>query len=184
MNYWKTLISPFKPFKLKFYCGKVAIGTPYFFPRKLVKVSKEEATNKAFVKYIELKEKGKHIPFDTLYEEESERMIFVPKTFGFDFVRLGWKTKWEPGDYRFEWAPLWSFVFFKWQIAVIVVAPHQDRYWECWLYYERNTDKTKSTAERIAQARKGFPCKWKVYKKDNKETIDYWNLILKKKWLK
>ena len=29
--------SPFKRPKLKFYLGKVAIGTPYFYPRKTVK---------------------------------------------------------------------------------------------------------------------------------------------------
>ena len=29
--------SPFKPLKLNFYCGKIALGTPYFYPRKWVK---------------------------------------------------------------------------------------------------------------------------------------------------
>jgi len=33
-TYLKILNSPFKPFKLKWYIGKTAIGTPYFFPRK------------------------------------------------------------------------------------------------------------------------------------------------------
>ena len=31
------LNSPFKPFKVGFYAGKIAIGVPYFFPRKWVK---------------------------------------------------------------------------------------------------------------------------------------------------
>ena len=35
-TYLKILNSPFKPFKLKWYIGKTAIGTPYFFPRKIV----------------------------------------------------------------------------------------------------------------------------------------------------
>jgi hypothetical protein len=43
---------------------------------------------------------------------------FVPRRFGFDFVGLGFKTKWTNTDYRFEWSPIWSFVFWKWQIAV------------------------------------------------------------------
>lgn len=36
-RFLKALNSPFKPFKLKWYIGKVAIGTPYFFPRKWIK---------------------------------------------------------------------------------------------------------------------------------------------------
>ena len=35
--------SPFKRPQFKWYIGKVAIGTPYFLPRKWVKISKEEA---------------------------------------------------------------------------------------------------------------------------------------------
>ena len=78
-TFLRVLFSPFKPFKLNWYCGRIAIGTPYFYPRRWVK--------------------GKP----------------VPKKIGFDSVRLGWKTKWRDDDYRFEWAPIWSFVFFKWQ---------------------------------------------------------------------
>ena len=31
----KALNSPFKPFKFKWYIGKIAIGTPYFFSKKM-----------------------------------------------------------------------------------------------------------------------------------------------------
>ena len=77
---------------------------------------------------------------------------FVPKKIGFDFVPLGWKTKFD--FYRREWNPRISFVFFKWQIAVTFVPEHDMHYWEAWLYYDRNTDKTKSKRERIEQCRK------------------------------
>ena len=108
----------------------------------------------------------------------------VPKKIGFDFVALGWKTKYRDDDYRFEWSPIWSFVFFKWQIAIIFTAPEQDHYWSSWLYYYYNTDKTKSKADRIAQCRKEFPQIWTKYKSNNsKETIDYYNLILKNKYI-
>jgi hypothetical protein len=36
MNWLKVLNSPFKPFRIKFYIGKTAIGVPYFYPRKWV----------------------------------------------------------------------------------------------------------------------------------------------------
>ena len=153
-SYLKAFCSPFRRPKLKWYFGPVAIGTPYFLPRRTVK--DPDATG-----YLK----------------------FVPKKIGFDFVRLGWKTKWSADDYRFEWAPLWSFVFFKWQIAVIFVTSNPSPYWESWLYYEYSTDKTKSKAERIAQCRKKAPQTWIVHEKDKETKIDYYNEILKKKYL-
>jgi len=151
-DYLRAYNSPFKPLKLKWYCGKIALGTPYFYPRRWVK-SKE---NKGY-------------------------LTVVTKKIGFDFVRLGWKTKYD--DYRFEWSPMISFVFFKWQIAVTFVAPHADQYWESWLYYTRET--TGSIEDRIAQCRKKAPQIWTTYHPNStKERIDYYNLILKEKWLK
>lgn len=147
MNFLKIYFSPFKPPRLKWYVGKVAIGTPYFFPRR----------------WIGLKA--------------------VPKKIGFDFVGLGWKTKWRSDDYRMEWDPVFSFVFFDWQIALKFLAPSDEcdpHYWECWLFYERETDKYSSTKERIQQARKGFPCVWI---RGDEEKVCYWDLILKNKYL-
>jgi len=151
-DYIKSLSSPFKPFGLKWYCGKTAIGTPYFFPRRWVKDPDKP---------------GYTIP--------------VPKKIGFDTVSLGWKLKWD--SYRFEWTPLISFVFFGLQIAVIVNAPHQDHYWESWLYYEYNTDKTKTKQERIALCREKAPQTWTTHSENKKKTIDYYDIILKNKYL-
>ena len=144
---------PFKRTKLKWYFGKIAIGTPYFLPRKWV----DDTSKPGYLKSI-------------------------PKKIGFDFVKLGWKTKWEEDDYRFEWAPLWSFVFFKWQIAVIFQAPEQEHYWECWLYYTRSTDDYLPIEERLVQARKGFPCKWISSKNGVEVKTCYWDIILKEKY--
>ena len=93
-TFLKVYNSPFKPFLPKLYIGKVAIGVPYFYPRKKV---------------------------------------------GFNFVGLGYKTKWSATDYRFEWNPVWSFVFYKWQIALIFEPIECHHYWEAWLYYYYNT---------------------------------------------
>ena len=56
----KALNSPFKPFKLKWYIGKIAIGTPYFFPRKWVDLNEKEVEAKAKEKYDKLNEELKN----------------------------------------------------------------------------------------------------------------------------
>lgn len=150
----KTLWSPFKLFKLKWYIGKVAIGTPYFLPRKWVKCKNKPGYSKA-----------------------------VPKKIGLDLVGLGWKTKWSDTDYRFEWNPCLSFVFFGYQIAVIVVAPEPTHYWEAWLYYEYNTDKSLSKRERIKLCQKEFSLVWSTYKDSTKIDINYYEHVLKSKYL-
>jgi len=103
-----------------------------------------------------------------------------PKKIGFDFIGLGWKTKWENTDYRFEWSPVWSFVFFGYQIAITFVAPEMHHYWECWLYYSKETKGT--TKERLEQARTEFPCVWTSIKDGVKTEICYWDIILKTKY--
>lgn len=179
MKYIKSFFSPFKPLKLKWYIGKIAIGTPYFLPRRWVKYTKldvENAAKKAFDDPKKIKK-----TFEEWCQHFQNFQKPVPKKIGFDFVELGWKTKY--GDYRFEWSPLISFVFFKWQIAVIIKAPEENHYWESWLYYEYNTDKTKSKQERVNQCRKEAPQIWTIHKKDEEsETIDYYDLILRDKY--
>lgn len=187
----KIYFSPFKPIIPKIYIGKKAIGTPYFLPRKTVKTTPERA-HKATQEYIKREENYNKMnpkytrkirPYNEVFEEKMRYLYFADKKIGFDFVALGYKTKWSDTDYRQEWDPVWSFVFFKWQIALIFRPKHDCHYWECWLYYTNNTDKTKSTKERIKQARKGFPCTWTSTSKGKEEKINYWNLILKTKYL-
>jgi hypothetical protein len=144
----KVYFSPFKPIIPKLYIGKIAIGTPYFLPRKWIK--RRDG-------YLEA----------------------IPRKIGFDFVGLGWKSKWRI-DYRYEWSPIWSFVFFKWQVAIIFTPDEVDHYWTCWLYYSRDTDKRQEVEKRIQQGRVGFPCIWRrsVSGKED-EVICYWDKILK-----
>ena len=154
-DYLRVYNSPFKPPQLKWYCGKIAIGTPYFYPRIWKRNKSNPGYSKAF-----------------------------PRKIGFDFVSLGWKIKWRSDDYRFEWNPLISFVFFKWQIALMFIPENDHQYWEAWLYYTKQTDKKLSVKERIALCRKNAPQKWSRIMPNNvKVTTDYYNLILKKEWL-
>jgi hypothetical protein len=188
-DFLRAYISPFKAPKLKWYFGKVAIGTPYFLPRKWVKGTPKLAINNAIKKNRETREWNKKNPdyprkmkpFREMYEECLSYSYAVPKKIGFDIVRLGWKTKWD--YYRHEWNPLISFVFFKWQIALMFIPDHDSHYWESWLYYTRETKGT--TKQRIAQCRKEAPQKWTTTESDGtRRTIDYYNKILKKRWLR
>ena len=151
-TYLKAFCSPFKRPRLKWYFGKVKIGTPYFLPRRWVKNPEKP---------------GYQMP--------------VSKRIGFDFVDLGWKTKYE--QFRFEWAPLISFVFFGWQIAVIFKAEEMDHYWECWLAYELDTDHSLSKRERLNLARERHPCIWSSSSGETKTVTNYWNEVLKSKWV-
>lgn len=192
LKFLKTFNSPFKRPKLKFYLGKISVGTPYFYPRRWVKATPKLA-HKATLEYIEDTENynrrnpayaHKIKSYDEIYQEKLGYTYPVPKKIGFDFVSLGYKTKWHETDYRFEWRPVWSFVFYKWQIALMFIAPEEHHYWEAWLYYENNTDKTKTIAERIEDCKNNFSLKCDVYRNDIKETVDYYNNILKKEYLK
>lgn len=145
--------SPFVRPKIKFYFGRIAIGTPYFYPRRTVK----DPDRPGYLK-------------------------FVNKKIGFDVVKLGWKTKWSDSDFRFEWSPLISFVFLKWQFALQLVVPEKDHYWESWLYYQNKTDKSKSKYERAIQCQKEFQQIYKVSKNGKSTIVDFYNVILKNKY--
>lgn len=152
-EFLKALNSPFKPFRIRFYFGVIKIGVPYFLPRKSV-------PNKDNPGYLK----------------------FIPKKIGFDFCGIGWKTKWSDTDYRIEWEPVFSFVFFKWQIALIFIAPHSDQYWSSFLFYQRNTDKKKTKLQRIQHCIQEYPQNWTRWSDGKKESIDYYKLILRKKY--
>lgn len=189
-EWMKVYFSPFKPIIPKLYIGKTAIGAPIFYPRVWVKATPERA-HKATEDYIKREENYNKMnpnyartikPYEKIFEEKMKCSFSEPKIIGFDFVDLGWKTKWD--DYRHEWNPMWSFVFFGYQIALIFRPENDIHYWECWLYYSRETDKLKSRKERIKQARENYSCQWKTYTDGAEEKVCYWDLILKDKYLK
>ena len=189
----KALFSPFKPFKVSLYVGKTAIGVPYFYPRKWVKATPKLATE-ATLEFIK-KEKAwnernpdyaREIKsFKEIYDDRMSYTYPVPLTIGFSYCGLGWKTKWTSEDFRHEWNPVLSFVFFGYQIALTFYSPYHSHYWEPWLYYEYATDKTKSKRERVEQCRKELNQTWTSSKHDEEPvTTDYYTKILKSKYLK
>ena len=178
----KALWSPFKPFNIKWYVGKTQVGTPYFFPRKFVKYT-EEDIQKAMLKHRANKNYVQQLD-SKLYEMYKGYTKAVPIKVGFDWCSLGWKTKWTDTDFRYEWGPVFTFVFFGYQIAMMVGQKDVSHYWEAWLYYEYATDKTKSKRERVEQCRAEFNQTWKSYSGGKEEIIDYYERILKPKYLK
>lgn len=186
LTFIKSFFSPFKRPKLKWYFGKVKIGTPYFLPRRWVKPSKSEIEKLSIKNFEEWEIKRSRYPklrrrtYDDFYSELENSKIFKPKKIGFDLVGLGYKTKWSNTDYRFEWRPLISFVFFGLQIVVMVIPEHENHYWEAWLFYENDTDKTKSPKERVEQCKKEFSQTYTTLsKEEGRKEIDYYDLILK-----
>jgi hypothetical protein len=184
----KALFSPFKPFKVSFYAGKTQVGIPYFYPRKWVKGNNRMVTEAA-LEEIEKQKKWNELnpeharkikSFEEIYQEKIKCNFAVPLIVGFSYCSLGWKTKWSDTDFRHEWNPIFSFVFFGYQIALTVYSPYRSHYWEAWLYYEYATDKTKSKRERIEQCRKEHSQTWTVAGGE----IDYYEFILKPKYLK
>jgi hypothetical protein len=181
LKWLKVLNSPFKPFSITLYAGKTQVGTPYFLPRKWVKYTDEDAKAAATKAMADSRLVKKSM--DEWYNEYKRYNKAVPLTVGFSYCGLGWKTKWTNTDFRYEWGPVLSFVFFGYQIALMVGQKYSSHYWEAWLYYEYATDKTKSKRERIEQCKKEFNQTWKVYSNGEEEIINYYELILKTKYL-
>lgn len=195
MNKWSFLrvyMSPFKRPRIIFYAGRIRVGCPYFYPRRWVRATPERA-HKAVQDYIKREESyntmnpahaRKLRPYEEVYAEKMRDTYAIPKRVGFDFVGLGWKTKWSETDYRHEWNPVWSFVFFGLQIAVVFRPEHDAQYWEAWLYYTKDTDKSKSARERVKQCREEFPITYTSYRAgEEKETTDYYTKVLKQKYV-
>ena len=189
----KVLNSPFKGLKLKWYFGEIKHGTPYFLPRKWVKCDLEDG--------LEAWDKlGKYSQNAYLRSQTQQEWIKkyakthtkpIPiKYFGWDFTTLGWKTKWS--DYRFEWSPSLSIVIFGKQLFISILPNIEkdkmfnqdimkiDCYWESWLNWEYNTDKSKSKKERFEELIKKHSNTWG----SKEEWTDYYLQILNKKYLK
>ena len=190
-EWMKVYFSPFKPIIPRFYLGKTKIGTPVFLPRKWVKATPERA-HKAVLDYIAREESYNKMnpdyvrkirPYDEVFKEKMRYSYAVDRKVGFDFVGLRWKTKWTSTDFRHEWNPMWSFVCFGYQIALMFIPENDCHFWECYLYYTYATDKNKTVKERIEQARKDFPNIWNTYSNGETTKINYWQLVLKDKYV-
>lgn len=192
LKFLKVFNSPFKPLTATFYFGDIVYGTPYFLPRKWVKMTQEDC-EKALVKDLENSKKHGWSYSDSRtweYYKNCQKPILV-KYLWFQFTTLGWKTKWD--DYRFEWSPSISIVIFGKQLFISIVPNIEkykrfgrdvmkiDCYWESWLNWEYNTDKTKSKKERFKELVSKHSNTWG---NSSEGYTDYYPMILNKKYLK
>lgn len=187
-GFLRVLNSPFKGLKLSFYFGEIAMGTPYFLPRKWVKFTEEDAIEWAKKQQANENLIYKNKSFEEVVEEGKKYTKAVSiKYFGWNYHSLGWKTKFE--DYRFEFNPGLSIVLFGKQFC-ITIKPNiekpcwDDIFWEAWLTYLHETNKNLSKIDRLKQLVEKHTCTWKQYSGGDVTTTDYYPFILKKKYLK
>ena len=186
---WLRIInSPFVKLKWKFkWYKKPTLGTPYFFPRRMVKFTKQDSINKYLEEVKRFNDGGYPIPKTLNENSYLNYSKFVPtKYFGINYWSLGWKIKWSNTDVRFEWCPGLSIVLFGTQIVIYPVPSCFDNtlshYWEAWLIYTKHTDKIKTVEDRIKESMKLYPAKWMKYEEGKQIPVNYWNYILKDKY--
>lgn len=190
--YWLRIFnSPFKWPKLFFYFGKIQHGTPYFLPRKTVRYNQkdmEEAAAKRNKKLQELIDTGAVSAEKAIFhkpEEFKKYKKFVPRKFGWDITALGWKTKFD--QYRFEWAPSFSFVAFNRQLFIYAnISDNEwiDHYWEYWLEYDRNTNTKDNKKKRLLSLLDRSGTYINYYSKQGKRKVYPFEYILKNKYKK
>ena len=178
LEWMKVFFSPFKRPKIKFYIGRIKYGVPYFYPRKWIKY-KGKALEDEATRLWEINSQKNTIEY---YKKQLTGMLHaVPNNIGFDFIPLGWKTKWD--EVRFEYNPIWSFVIFGLQICIIFEPDNPDQYWESFLNYELNTDHNKNPIIRLFYCKQHYPQIWSVWKPNSeKQLVDYYPLIVKHKY--
>lgn len=188
----KILFTPFVLPQVKFYAGKTRVGVPYFYPRKWVKFTKKDM-HKATME--ELNKRRKHneifpenpklsLDYEAIYNSFKNHTKPVDLKIGFSSCGLGYKLKWTDTDYRYEYGPVYSFVFFGYQIAIMIGHDRPDHYWCAWLYYENHTDKRLSKEERIKDCIKNFPLTYIVWNKAGERSVNYYYDVLKPEYRK
>lgn len=180
-SFFKVLNSPLKPLRLKWYFGEIKMGTPFFLPRKWVKMTEADCKESLARDLANAKKHGWKYNHEKKWEDYKNMKKAVPiKYFGINWNTLGWKTKWD--EYRFEYNPSLSIVLFGKQLCITVVPNtnhrYWDSYWEAWLNYTYKTDKKLSEQERFKQLKSIYGCTWS----SNTTTEDHYNFILKTKY--
>mgnify|MGYP001152850089 CR=1 FL=1 len=156
----KEIKGVFKPPIKEYYIGKLAYGTPYFYPwnfhetiisiRKL-KLRTEEDRNDFIETYSHLKDdlraKFSNIPM------VRRRKYHVIRLFNnYYFIQWGWPIsinninlgwKWKFNSIRYEWFPMFQINFFLWQFVIKWRSPDKDddSYYEQILWWLKGSDK-------------------------------------------
>ena len=183
--------SPFVRPVFKFYFGKIQHGTPYFLPRKWVKMNKQDCIEALERDLARAEKNGWKFSEERtwqFYKNYNYKKPVRIKYFGVNFTSLGWKTKYE--DIRFEWTPSLSIVLFGKQLMIWMGPPTSikdtvDSYWEAYLWYLYKTDKTEAMVSRLITVFDHYCCSWTRHHVSEgvvEKGDDYYS-ILKPKWI-
>lgn len=181
LRWLDILFSPLKLPHLRFYFGRISMGTPIFYPRKWRRVTAIEAIKSATDSFNNPKFVKKSWGEWYEYHKGCQKPVYL-KWFGVNLVGHGWKTKYD--FYRHEWNPMLSVVLLKRQFCIFV--GHRDReandyYWEAYLYYKYETDKNKPKLERLKEVFDQYSCTWG---NPDKGYTNHYYSILKRKYHK
>lgn len=212
---WVPILwSPFVFPKFSWYFGKVTCGVPYFLPSKWKKYTEKDIINEWKKFQIELKEHTEKFwnkecsltpeqfiagyngqSFQSFRNHRIGKERRIPKKFGFDIISWGWKTKYD--DYRHEWNPGLSIVFFNRQLSLMIHPFHKnhpcmdDQYWEGFLWWgdsknPKHYGHKPSIEERLRWIQEQDSCTLGHKEPGDKEYTwtNYYYDILKKKYHK
>ena len=166
----KEIKGVFKPPKKQYYFGRLAFGTPYFYPWKFsstiiniwkLKLRTDEENWNELKKWLKPSEyqinnaKFSNLPMVRRNKEWIKKifgnyyLIQIGYPIAINQVGLGWKYKYD--SIRYEWSPQFHIFFFKWQFCIFWNAPDgdDDKYYEMilhWLYKaNRDINQAKET---------------------------------------
>ena len=130
----KKIKGVFKPPQKRYYLGKLAYGTPYFYPWNFNSTIFTIKKNKAkFSRCSSFKLFNYNISYGW--------PIYIT------WYGLGWKDKFDSP--RYEWSPSFQIYFFKWQFCIFWEAPdgNSDKYYEQILWYLNYSNKNIEVAK-------------------------------------
>lgn len=167
----------FKPPVKKYYLGRLAYGTPFFWPRNFcntifkirkLKLTPQEELDKLPNDLLRKAKKFSNLP---LARRSKDWIIRLGKSYywiqiGWPIkivnLELGWKDKFDSP--RYEWGPSFMIFFFYWQFVIYWTTPiesdwHSDNYYEQILWYLFYADKDIEKAKETWPWKSGSPLK-------------------------
>lgn len=150
------LNSPLKLPKLKFYFGKISVGTPYFYPRRWIKTKNGHTPKTCKYFKIDIVNLG----YKTKWSSSDYRFEWGP------LLSIVILNK--------------QFCVFLYSPTPDNLI---STYWETYLLYKNHTNKNNNIKQRTRELVENYPCKITSWKDGNKETIYPYKHILKEKYL-
>lgn len=183
-NWINILFSPFERPNITFYLGDIKMGTPYFLPRRSIKISKKEAWEKANkIYYIYNKNRVRNgidresKTINTFYKHYKNQRRYEDLKWGIGITPLGWKTKFK--EIRHEYNPQIYIVGFNKQLVIsfgLKDTMANMCYWEAWLTYKNIKESHPKTA--LCRSIISYSATWS----HDRLWINYWHDILKNKY--